>query len=156
MREKAACPRHVQHVTQDEMISRSQVREAKRRDARRWWDESAQFLLHAAICGTCKFRLFHTDPRTQKIIYPPYVHDIVFENIEDNIETVVSKERAEIEGKDKSQSPNSFFPHKIVLSNKFYDNLKALTWKHFKESSSLIRRVSAANQRRNSKSAYTL
>ena len=130
--DKASCPKHSQRVAKNERNSSAQVRETRRRDARRWWEESAQFLIHAAACNSCKFRLFHTDPWTRKIIYPPHVQDIVFGE-KDKEEREINCDRWREEK--QSESPPLFFPHKIVLSNVFRDNLKALTWKHFKEPS---------------------
>ncbi|XP_063986485.1 uncharacterized protein LOC135167324 [Diachasmimorpha longicaudata] len=78
-RDRLSCPKYSQRVAKDECSLSAQVRETRRSDARRWWEQSATFLLHAARCKSCKFRIFHTDPWTRRVLYAPRVQKIVFD-----------------------------------------------------------------------------
>ncbi|XP_011299529.1 uncharacterized protein [Fopius arisanus] len=77
-RDRLSCPKYSQRIARNECSLSAQVRETRRTDARRWWEQSAAFLLHAARCKSCKFRIFHTDPWTRRVLYPPRVQRIVF------------------------------------------------------------------------------
>ncbi|XP_008551675.2 uncharacterized protein LOC103574095 [Microplitis demolitor] len=80
---RLSCPRYSERVARDERFISYQVRETKRRDVRRWWEQSATFLIHAARCEPCKFRIFHTDPWTKRVLYAPRVQQIVFPREDD-------------------------------------------------------------------------
>lgn len=76
-----SCPRHSHHVAHDERICLEQVREARRRDARRWWDELAPYLLRSSpseIRKSSGFRTTRTDPKTRKIFYSLHVEEISY------------------------------------------------------------------------------
>lgn len=75
---RQSCPRYSERIARDELSMNFQVRETRRHDARRWWEQSANFLIHAARCETCKFRIFHTDPWTRRVLYPPKIQPIIF------------------------------------------------------------------------------
>lgn len=77
---RLSCPRYSDRIAKDERSINVRVCETRRRDVRSWWEQSANFLIHAARCEKCKFRIFHTDPWTKRILYPPKVQKIVFAN----------------------------------------------------------------------------
>ena len=82
-KESYVCPRHTQHISNDEISLYTQVRDARRRDARRWWEDSSKYLLHFPQCNSaCKFRRLRTDPRTKKFLFPSHVQNITY-SIED-------------------------------------------------------------------------
>ncbi|XP_034952478.1 uncharacterized protein [Chelonus insularis] len=75
---KLSCPKYSSRVARDEKSSDIQVQETRRQDLRKWWEQSASFLIHAAKCETCKFRIFHTDPWTKKVLYATKIQKIIF------------------------------------------------------------------------------
>ncbi|XP_046414680.1 LOW QUALITY PROTEIN: uncharacterized protein LOC124176889 [Neodiprion fabricii] len=79
-RHNSTCPRHNHHVAHDERITFEQVRDARRRDARRWWDELAPYLLRSSpkIRKSSGFRATRTDPKTRKIFYSLHVEEISY------------------------------------------------------------------------------
>ncbi|CAG5082458.1 Similar to Nsun7: Putative methyltransferase NSUN7 (Mus musculus) [Cotesia congregata] len=82
---RLSCPRYSERVARDERFISFQVRETRRQDVRRWWEQSATFLIHAARCEPCKFRIFHTDPWTKRVLYAPRVQQIVFPHDDDDL-----------------------------------------------------------------------
>ncbi|XP_046733830.1 uncharacterized protein LOC124404057 [Diprion similis] len=79
-RHSSTCPRHNHHVAHDERIALEQVRDARRRDARRWWDELAPYLLRSTpkIRKSSGFRATRTDPKTRKVFYSLHVEEISY------------------------------------------------------------------------------
>lgn len=79
-KQSQACPRHSHHVAHDERITLEQVRDARRLDARRWWDELAPYLLRSSprVRKLSGFRATRTDPKTRKIFYSLHVEEISY------------------------------------------------------------------------------
>ncbi|XP_058790804.1 uncharacterized protein LOC131664006 isoform X2 [Phymastichus coffea] len=73
LREKPPCPRHHKHLEHEEMTIEMQVREARRRDARRWWDELALLWRQGNYDRDYHFQAIRTDPITQKLLFPSHV-----------------------------------------------------------------------------------
>ena len=53
----------------------TQVREARRRDARRWWDELARLWRRqqSSHAEDYRFKALRTDPLTRKVLFPAHV-----------------------------------------------------------------------------------
>ncbi|KYN45229.1 Putative methyltransferase NSUN7 [Trachymyrmex septentrionalis] len=68
------CPRHSRHIVRDEKLSSMQIRETRKRDARRWWRDAITFLVdsksHRNIMKDSQFYATRSDPFTQKPLYP--------------------------------------------------------------------------------------
>ena len=78
-KERHICQRHSQHISNDEISLITQVRDARRRDIRRWWEDSSKYLLHSPKChSACKFRKLYTDPQTKKFLFPSHVKNIIY------------------------------------------------------------------------------
>lgn len=80
--QRLSCPRYTQRIARDVCELTAQVLETRKQDARRWWEQSANFLIHAARCESCKFKIFHTDPWTRRVLYAPKIQNISF-NLEE-------------------------------------------------------------------------
>ncbi|XP_048515246.1 putative methyltransferase NSUN7 isoform X2 [Athalia rosae] len=79
-RQNRSCPRHSHRVALEERMTLEQVRDARRRDARRWWDELAPYLLRSLpeIRKPSGFRATRTDPKTRKVFYSLHVEEISY------------------------------------------------------------------------------
>ncbi|XP_011873581.1 PREDICTED: uncharacterized protein LOC105565196 isoform X2 [Vollenhovia emeryi] len=69
------CPRHSRRIVRDEKLLTMQVRETRKRDARRWWRDAIAFLTDSERRrDTCAFQFYATrsDPFTQKPLYPSH------------------------------------------------------------------------------------
>ncbi|XP_043461228.1 uncharacterized protein LOC122497899 isoform X3 [Leptopilina heterotoma] len=78
-KESHICPRHSQHILNDEDFLLTQVRDTRRGDIRRWWEDSSKYLLHSSQCNSdCKFRRIRTDPQTKKLLFPSHVQNIIY------------------------------------------------------------------------------
>ncbi|XP_012059737.1 PREDICTED: uncharacterized protein LOC105622940 [Atta cephalotes] len=68
------CPRHNRHIVRDEKSLLMQIRETRKRDARRWWRDAIAFLVdsksHQDIMKDSQFYAMRSDPFTQKPLYP--------------------------------------------------------------------------------------
>ena len=73
----AECPRHQQHLEHEETEINRQVKEAKSKDARRWWSELAKYWQHS---DECNFQALRTDPLTRKILFPSHVTRLEMED----------------------------------------------------------------------------
>jgi len=67
------CPRHNRHIVRDEKSLSMQIRETRKRDARRWWRDAIAFLIdsksHQDILKDSQFYAMRSDPFTQKPLY---------------------------------------------------------------------------------------
>ncbi|XP_011501526.1 PREDICTED: uncharacterized protein LOC105365130 [Ceratosolen solmsi marchali] len=69
LRDKHLCPRHQQHLVNEVSSLEKQVREARRRDAHRWWDEVAHaWRSNSNNADDYRFQALRTDPLTSKIL----------------------------------------------------------------------------------------
>ncbi|XP_018377874.1 PREDICTED: putative methyltransferase NSUN7 [Trachymyrmex cornetzi] len=68
------CPRHSRHIVRDEKLLSMQIRETRKRDARRWWRDAIAFLVdsksHRNIMKDSQFYAMRSDTFTQKPLYP--------------------------------------------------------------------------------------
>ncbi|EGI67267.1 hypothetical protein G5I_04149 [Acromyrmex echinatior] len=68
------CPRHSRHIVRDEKLLSMQIRETRKRDARRWWRDAITFLVdsksHQDSMKDSQFYATRSDPFTQKPLYP--------------------------------------------------------------------------------------
>ena len=85
LKQNQTCPRHSQHIAQDERTMIAQVRDARRRDVHQWWKDMVYFLLYSSRCKFSKFQAARTDPRTRRVLFFPHVRNITFP--ENKIET---------------------------------------------------------------------
>lgn len=76
------CPRRQQRLEHEESSVRQQVLEAKRRDARRWWEELAEFWRQRSRENHDEypFHALRTDPLTRKILFPSHVTHVTLED----------------------------------------------------------------------------
>ncbi|XP_018393742.1 PREDICTED: uncharacterized protein LOC108772667 [Cyphomyrmex costatus] len=74
--QRQPCPRHSRHIVRDEKLLSMQIRETRKRDARRWWRDAIAFLVdsksHRDIRkhSISQFYATRSDPFTQKLLYP--------------------------------------------------------------------------------------
>ncbi|XP_024873007.1 uncharacterized protein LOC112455366 [Temnothorax curvispinosus] len=81
------CPRHSRRIVRDEKLLSMQVRETRKRDARRWWRDAIAFLIdsdrHRDTRKDSAFLQFYatrSDPFTQKPLYPSRAKKMTLSN----------------------------------------------------------------------------
>ncbi|KAL0116807.1 hypothetical protein PUN28_010019 [Cardiocondyla obscurior] len=75
-KKRQPCPRHSRRIVRDEKMLSTQVRETRKRDARRWWRDAITFLIDSEKDqdnrkdSDFQFYATRSDPFTQKPLYP--------------------------------------------------------------------------------------
>lgn len=76
-KENQPCPRHSRYTVRDKKLLAMQIRETRKRDARRWWQDAIAVFVHPKRRNFVReFRVTRSDPYTQKPLYPFHVKKI--------------------------------------------------------------------------------